>query len=56
MPHVFQVSVRIHIRCSSGRHATIRRQNCSLSDAVAAMVRAKDPPAQTVPPEGAVLI
>ena len=55
VPHVFQAvdGVRIH-RLSRG-HAVIRPQDFSLSDAVAVVIGAREPPAEIALPEGAVL-
>ena len=53
MPHVFEVADRIHIHRLSRRHAVIRPQDFSMSDAVAIMTGAKEPPAEVALPEGA---
>lgn len=55
MPHVFEVADRIHIHRLSKRHAVIRPQDFSMSDAVAIMTGAMEPPAEIALPEGAVL-
>ena len=55
MPHVFEVADRIHIHRLSQRHAVIRPQDFSMSDAVAIMTGAMEPPAEIALPEGAVL-
>ena len=54
MPHVFEVADRIHIHRLSRRHAVIRPQDFSMSDAVAIMTGAREPPAEVALPEGAV--
>jgi len=55
MPHVFEVADRIHIHRLSRRHAVIRPKDFSMSDAVAIMTGALDPPDELALPEGAVL-
>ena len=55
MPHVFEVADRIHIHRLSKRHAVIRPQDYSMSDAVAIMTGALEPPAEIAMPEGATL-
>ena len=55
MPHVFEVADRIHIHRLSRRHAVIHPRELSMSDAVAIMTGAKEPPAEIVLPEGAAL-
>ena len=55
MPHVFEVADRIHIHRLSRRHAVIRPQDFTMSDAVAIMTGAMEPPAEIALPEGAVL-
>ncbi|MGF1631824.1 MAG: ATP-binding cassette domain-containing protein [Kiloniellaceae bacterium] len=55
MPHVFEVADRIHIHRLSRRHAVIRPQDFSMSDAVAIMTGAMEPPSEIALPEGAVL-
>jgi len=55
MPHVFEVADRIHIHRLSKRHAVIRPQDFSMSDAVAIMTGAMEPPEEIALPEGAVL-
>ncbi|MBA5776050.1 sugar ABC transporter ATP-binding protein [Stappia sp. F7233] len=44
MPHVFEVADRIHIHRLGRRHAIIRPQDFSMSDAVAIMTGAMEPP------------
>jgi fructose transport system ATP-binding protein len=53
MPHVFEVADRIHIHRLSKRHAVIRPQDFSMSDAVAIMTGAMEPPKEIALPEGA---
>lgn len=48
MPHVFEVADRIHIHRLGKRLCVIRPQDFSMSDAVAFMTGAKEPPAETV--------
>ena len=55
MPHVFEVADRIHIHRLSRRHAVIRPQDFSMSDAVAIMTGAMEPPGEIALPEGAVM-
>ncbi|HEU0223548.1 MAG TPA: ATP-binding cassette domain-containing protein [Paracoccaceae bacterium] len=55
MPHVFEVADRIHIHRLSRRHAVIRPQDFSMSDAVAIMTGAMEPPKEIALPPGAVL-
>lgn len=55
MPHVFEVADRIHIHRLSKRHAVIRPDDFSMSDAVAIMTGAMDPPSEIALPEGAAL-
>ncbi len=55
MPHVFEVADRIHIHRLSKRHAVIRPKDFSMSDAVAIMTGAMEPPEEIALPEGAVL-
>jgi len=55
MPQVFEVADRIHIHRLSRRHAVIRPKDFSMSDAVAIMTGALDPPDELALPEGAVL-
>ncbi len=45
MPHVFEVADRIHIHRLGRRHAVIRPGDFSMSDAVAMMTGAMEPPA-----------
>ena len=44
MPHVFEVADRIHVHRLGRRHAVIRPDDYSMSDAVAFMTGAKEPP------------
>jgi fructose transport system ATP-binding protein len=44
MPHVFEVADRIHVHRLGSRLCTIRPDDCSMSDAVAFMTGAKEPP------------
>ena len=44
MPHVFEVADRIHVHRLGRRHAVIRPQDYTMSDAVAFMTGAKEPP------------
>ncbi|NHF74607.1 ATP-binding cassette domain-containing protein [Paracoccus xiamenensis] len=44
MPHVFEVADRIHVHRLGRRHAVIRPGDYTMSDAVAFMTGAKDPP------------
>lgn len=44
MPHVFEVADRIHIHRLGRRHAVIKPQDYSMSDAVAIMTGAMEPP------------
>lgn len=46
MPHVFEVADRIHIHRLGRRHAVVDPKSISMSDAVAIMTGAKEPPAQ----------
>ncbi len=46
MPHVFEVSDRIHIHRLGRRLTVIDPQKYSMSDAVALMTGAKEPPAE----------
>ncbi len=55
MPHVFEVADRIHIHRLSRRHAVIRPQDFTMSDAVAIMTGAMEPPEEIALPDGAVL-
>jgi fructose transport system ATP-binding protein len=50
MPHVFEVADRIHIHRLGRRHAVIRPDDYSMSDAVAIMTGAKEPPAEIAGP------
>ena len=45
MPHVFEVADRIHIHRLGKRLCVVRPDECSMSDAVALMTGAKEPPA-----------
>ncbi len=47
MPHVFEVSDRIHIHRLGSRLCTVRPDQCSMSDAVAYMTGAAEPPDET---------
>lgn len=47
MPHVFEVSDRIHIHRLGQRLCVINPKDCSMSDAVAYMTGAKEPPKAT---------
>ena len=47
MPHVFEVADRIHIHRLGRRLCVIRPQDYSMSDAVAFMTGAKEPPAKS---------
>ena len=51
MPHVFEVADRIHIHRLGKRHAVIRPEDYSMSDAVAMMTGAMEPPAEIAPPK-----
>ena len=44
MPHVFEVADRIHVHRLGRRHAVIRPGDYTMSDAVAFMTGAKEPP------------
>ena len=46
MPHVFEVADRIHIHRLGSRLCTIDPKDYTMSDAVAFMTGAKEPPAQ----------
>ncbi|MEO1000004.1 MAG: ATP-binding cassette domain-containing protein [Pseudomonadota bacterium] len=46
MPHVFEVADRIHIHRLGRRHAVVRPGDISMSDAVAIMTGAMEPPAE----------
>ncbi len=46
MPHVFEVADRIHIHRLGKRLCTINPKDYTMSDAVAFMTGAKEPPAQ----------
>ena len=48
MPHVFEVADRIHIQRLGSRLCTIDPENYSMSDAVAFMTGAAEPPAEVV--------
>jgi len=48
MPHVFEVADRIHVHRLGSRLCTISPQDYSMSDAVAFMTGAKEPPAEPV--------
>lgn len=47
MPHVFEVADRIHIHRLGRRHAVVDPKSISMSDAVAIMTGAMEPPAGT---------
>ena len=53
MPHVFEVADRIHIHRLGRRHAVIRPKDFSMSDAVAIMTGAMDPPDEQAGPVAA---
>lgn len=55
MPHVFEVADRIHIHRLGRRHAVVRSDDISMSDAVAIMTGALEPPAEIARPVGATL-
>ncbi len=55
MPHVFEVADRIHIHRLGKRHAVVRADEISMSDAVAIMTGALEPPSEIARPEGATL-
>jgi fructose transport system ATP-binding protein len=55
MPHVFEVADRIHIHRLSRRRAVIWPRDHSMSDAVAIMTGAMQPPDEIALPAGAVL-
>lgn len=46
MPHVFEVADRIHVHRLGRRHCVIRPGDYTMSDAVAFMTGAKEPPAE----------
>ncbi len=46
MPHVFEIADRIHIHRLGRRHAVVRPSDVTMSDAVAIMTGAMEPPAQ----------
>lgn len=48
MPHVFEIADRIHVHRLGRRIAVIEPQDCSMSDAVAIMTGAMEPPLGTV--------
>ncbi len=48
MPHVFEVADRIHVHRLGKRHCVIDPRDYTMSDAVAFMTGAKDPPAEKV--------
>lgn len=50
MPHVFEVADRIHIHRLGRRHAVIRPDDYSMSDAVAIMTGAMEPPQDIASP------
>ena len=47
MPHVFEVADRIHVHRLGKRLTVIKPQDYSMSDAVAFMTGAKEPPSET---------
>ena len=51
----FEVADRIHIHRLGKRHAVVRADEISMSDAVAIMTGALEPPAEIARPEGATL-
>ncbi len=51
MPHVFEVADRIHIHRLGRRHAVIRPKDFSMSDAVAIMTGAMEPPQELAAPD-----
>ena len=53
MPHVFEVADRIHIHRLGRRLCVINPKDYSMSDAVAFMTGAKQPPVETAPVEAA---
>jgi fructose transport system ATP-binding protein len=53
MPHVFEVADRIHIHRLGKRLCVINPKDYSMSDAVALMTGAKEPPSQMQTPETA---
>lgn len=52
MPHVFEVADRIHIHRLGKRCAVVDPKSCSMSDAVAIMTGAMEPPAEMYQPYG----
>ena len=48
MPHVFEVADRIHIHRLGRRLCVVRPQDYTMSDAVAFMTGAKEPPAEVM--------
>jgi fructose transport system ATP-binding protein len=48
MPHVFEVADRIHIHRLGRRLCVVRPQDYTMSDAVAFMTGAKEPPAEAM--------
>ena len=48
MPHVFEVADRIHIHRLGKRLCVIKPQDYTMSDAVAFMTGAKEPPAEAL--------
>ena len=48
MPHVFEVANRIHIHRLGKRLCTVRPDQCTMSDAVAFMTGAAEPPSDAV--------
>ncbi|MBK1697205.1 ATP-binding cassette domain-containing protein [Rhodovibrio salinarum] len=49
MPHVFEVADRIHVHRLGRRHAVLKPDACTMSDAVAIMTGAMEPPAPHAP-------
>lgn len=48
MPHVFEVADRIHIHRLGRRLCVVKPQDYTMSDAVAFMTGAKEPPAKSM--------
>jgi fructose transport system ATP-binding protein len=55
MPHVFEVADRIHIHRLGSRLCVVRPSDYTMSDAVALMTGAREPPAEIALPAGAVV-
>ncbi len=49
MPHVFEVADRVHVHRLGKRLCVVNPKDYTMSDAVAFMTGAKEPPAETVP-------